>query len=61
MNRIDGAMVSVLASSAIDRGFEPQSGEINYYEIDICCFSAKHTALSGKSEDGLARNMNVSE
>ena len=51
-------MVSVLASSAIDRGREPQSGETKYYEIDICYFSAKHTTLSGKIEDWLARNQN---
>jgi hypothetical protein len=28
------------------------------YEIGICCFSAKHTALMGKSKDWLARNPN---
>ena len=28
------------------------------YEIGICCFSAKHTALMGKSKDWLARNQN---
>ena len=26
-------MVSVLASSALDRGFEPRSGQTNDYEI----------------------------
>jgi hypothetical protein len=26
INRIGGAMVSVLASSAVDRGFQPRSG-----------------------------------
>jgi hypothetical protein len=32
------------------------------YKIGICCFSAKRTALSTKSTDGLARNRyNVSE
>jgi hypothetical protein len=35
-------MVSVLASSAVDRGFEPRSGQTKDYEIGICCFSAKH-------------------
>ena len=34
-------MVSVLASSAVDRGFEPQSGQTKVYKIGICCFSAK--------------------
>ena len=55
-------MVSVLASSAVDRGFEPQSGQTKDYEIGICCFSAKHTALRRKSKEWLARNRNnVSE
>jgi hypothetical protein len=38
-------MVSVLALSAVDRGFEPRLGQTKYYEIGICCFSAKDTAL----------------
>ena len=55
-------MVSVLASSAVDRGFEPQSGQTKDYEIGICCFIAKHTALRRKSKEWLARNRNnVSE
>ena len=61
-HRIGGVMVSVLASSAVDRGFEPRSGQINDYKIGICCFSAKHAALRRKSKDWLARNQNnVSE
>ena len=39
-----GVMVSVLASSAVDSGVEPRSGQIKDYTIDSCCFSAKHTA-----------------
>jgi hypothetical protein len=55
-------MVSLLASSAVDRGFEPRSGQTNDYKINMCCFSAKHTALRRKSKDWLARNQtNVSE
>ena len=55
-------MVSVLASSAADRGFEPRSGQTKDYKIGMCCFSAKHTALRRKSKDWLARNQdNVSE
>ena len=55
-------MVSVLASSAVDRGLEPRSGQTKDYEIGICCFSAKHAALRRKSKDWLARNqINVSE
>jgi hypothetical protein len=54
-------MVSVLASSAIDRGFEPCSSQTKDYRIDICCFSTKHAALRRKSKDWLARNQdNVS-
>ena len=33
-------MVSVLASNAVDRGFEPRSGQAKDYKIDICYFSA---------------------
>jgi hypothetical protein len=52
----------VLASIAVDRGFEPRSGQTKDYETGICRFSAKHTALRRKSKDWLARNRNnVSE
>ena len=55
-------MVSVLASCAGDRGFEPRSDKTKDYTIGICCFSAKHAALGRKSKDWLARNQNnVSE
>ena len=55
-------MVSVLASSAVDRGFEPRSGQTKDYKIGICCFSAKHIALRRKSKIWLTRNQdNVSE
>ena len=61
-NRIGVVMVSVLKSSAVDRGFNPQSGQTKDYEIGICCFSAKHVALRRKSKDWLAWNRdNVSE
>ena len=61
-NRIGGAMVSVLASSAVDHEFEHRSGQIKDYEIGICCFSAKHTSLRRKSKDWLARYQdNVSQ
>jgi hypothetical protein len=33
-------MVSMLALSAVDRGFEPGSGQTKDYKIGICCFSA---------------------
>ena len=51
-------MVSVLASSAVDRGFEPRSGQTKDYKIGICCFPARHATLRRKSKDGLARNQN---
>jgi hypothetical protein len=55
-------MVNVLTSSAVDRGFEPRSGQTKDYEIGICCFSSKHAALRRKSKHWLARNQdNVSE
>ena len=61
-NRIGGVMVSVLASSVVDHGFEPRSGQTKDYKIGMCCFSAKYAALRSKSKDWLARNQNnVSE
>jgi hypothetical protein len=55
-------MVSVLVSSAVDRGFEPQSSRTKDYKIGICCFTANHATLRSKSKDWLARNQNnVSE
>ena len=57
-NRIGGVMVSVLASSAVDRGFEPRSIQTKDYKIGICCFSAMHAALRRKSEDWLTKNQN---
>ena len=41
-NHIGGVIVSVLSSSAVDRGFEPRSGKTKYNNMYICCFSAKH-------------------
>jgi hypothetical protein len=35
----------MFASSALDHGFEPWSGQIENYEIGISCFSAKHAML----------------
>ena len=55
-------MVSVLATSAIDRGFDPRSDQTKDYVIGICCFFGKHTTLRKKSKDWFARNQaNVSE
>ena len=57
-NRIADVMVSVLASSVVDRGFEPRLGQTKDFQIGICCFSARLTALRRKSKDQLARNQN---
>ena len=51
-------MVSVLASSAVDRGFDPRSGQTKDYKIGNCCFSAKHARIRRKSKDRLAQNQN---
>jgi hypothetical protein len=53
-----GVMVSVLVSSAVDRGFEPRSDQTKDYKNGICYFSAKYAALRKKSKDWLARNQN---
>jgi hypothetical protein len=59
-NRIDGVMVSRLASSTVDREFESWSGQTKVFKI--CSFSNKHSSLRRKSKDWLARNQdNVSE
>ena len=34
-NRIDDAMLSMLISSVVDRGFEPRSGKTKNYKIDM--------------------------
>ena len=49
-------MVSVIASSAVDRGFEPLLGQTKDYKISVYCFSAKHTSRRIKNKDWLARN-----
>ena len=55
-------MVSMLATSAIDCGYELRSCQTKEYIIGICCFSAKNAALRRKNKDWLARNQNnVSE
>ena len=40
----------MLASNAVDCGFEPQSSQTKDYEIGICCFLVKHAALIMKQE-----------
>ena len=57
-NRNSGVMASVLASSAVDRRFDPRSGQTKDYKIGMCCFSIKHAVLRRKNKDGLAWNQN---
>ena len=40
-----GVMVSLLASSAVDHGFEPLLSQTIYYKLGICCCSVNHTSL----------------
>ena len=49
-------IVGVFASSVVDRGFEHWSGQTKNYNIGICRFSNKHTALSSKSQKWSAQN-----
>ena len=60
---IGGVMVSVLATSAVDREFKPRSGQTKDYKIGICCFSAKARSIKEKEQRLVqARNQdNVSE
>jgi hypothetical protein len=62
VSRIGGVMVSVLSSSAVDRGFESRSGQTEDYKIGICCFSVKHVVLRRRGKYWLVLNQdNVSE
>ena len=51
--RIDGVMVSVLASSAVDRGFETQTGQTKDYKIGICCLSSTNASLGERATTDL--------
>ena len=54
-DRIGSAMISVLFSTVVDRGFKPVWDHNKDYTIGICCFSAKHAAaLRSRSKDRLA-------
>ena len=57
-NRIGGVTVSMFTWNAVDRGFEPRSGQTKDYYLGICCFSAKHATQMSKRTDWLARNQN---
>ena len=55
-------MVSMLASSAVDHGFELRSSQTKDYNIGICCFSANkpRSIKRGMSKDWLALNQDNS-
>ena len=54
-------MVSMLAQSTVDRGFDTRPCQTKDYKIVICCLSANHATLRRKNKDWLARNQyNVS-
>jgi hypothetical protein len=43
MRKCIGSIIDiVLASSVVDRGFEPWFGQTTDYKIGICCLTAKH-------------------
>ena len=55
-------MVSVLALSAVDRGFEPRLVQTKVYKIGIYCFSTKHAAFKFNNPNWLSQNQDdVSE
>jgi hypothetical protein len=45
-----GVMGGVLAWRAVDRGFEPQSGQTKHYKMGICCFSDEPTIYRTRGE-----------
>jgi len=49
-------MVSMLTSSVLYHGLQLWSGHTKDYNIDICCFYAKHAAFTSKNKDWLSRN-----
>jgi len=58
LNPTVSAVKWLACSSAVDREFEPWSGQTKDFKIRICCFSAKHAAFRRKNKDWLARNQN---
>jgi hypothetical protein len=59
---IGSVIVSLLASSAIDRGFESRSGQTKDYQLVFVAYNAKHVELRRKNKDWLAQNQDkVSE
>ena len=55
MNRIGRLLVSMLASSAIDRGFRPDRVKPKT-RMGIWCFFTKFAALISKNKDWVSRS-----
>ena len=51
-------MVSVLAPSAVNCGFESRSGQTKDYKMFIYCISVKNAVFRSKSKDYLTRTQN---
>jgi hypothetical protein len=52
-------VISVIAFSVVDHGFEPWLGHTKDYESGIRCMSTKHTAVGSKNKDWLVRNQHI--
>ena len=52
-NSIGNVMVNLLASSAVDREFEPRSCQTKDNKIGIYCLFTKHAALKSKNKGWL--------
>ena len=60
INRTNGVMVDVIASSAVDRGF-PVGSNIRLYNWECMLLLLEPWQLKGKRQDGFAQNQeNVS-
>ena len=57
-NYTGGVMLSMLTSSAVNRGFVPWSGQTKDYKIGICCIFFMHIAVRNESKDWTAGNQN---
>lgn len=49
-------MANMLASCAVDHGFDPWSGQTKEYRIVICCFTVKHIVIRNKSKVWMVQN-----
>ena len=51
VSHIGGVMVSVVASSALNHGFDPRLSQPKVFKIGICCFSTRHATLRRKNKN----------